>query len=185
MEPVSIYVILAFYGLAITIVGNAALVVFARNIVHSVLFLALTFVAMAGLYLMLDADFVAAVQVLVYAGAVCIMVVIGLMLVQREDMKQTNQFNTQFYAGAFITVLMFGLCAILAGRTAWADFVATQAVPENTVMFIGELLLTKYAIAFELVAVLLLVVIVGAIFIAKGDAVKVAGDEEVKANVHN
>jgi len=185
MEPVSIYTVIAFYGLAITIVGNAALVVFVKNIVHSVLFLAITFISMAGLFLLLDADFVAAVQVLVYAGAVCILVVFGIMLVQRPDMKQTNLFNTQLYAGAGVVALVFAMCSILAGRTAWTDLVATQAVPENTILIIGELMLSKYVIPFEVVAILLLVALVGAIVIARDDASAVAVDEGVKANAHN
>jgi NADH:ubiquinone oxidoreductase subunit 6 (subunit J) len=182
MEPVSNYTIIAFYGLALAIVGSAAMVVFAKNIVHSVLFLAATFVSMAGLFLLLDADFVAAVQVLVYAGAVCIMVVFGIMLVQRPDMKQTNLFNTQLYAGAGVVALVFAMCAVLAGRTAWTDLVVTQAVPENTIMIIGELLLSKYVIPFEVVAVLLLVALVGAIVIARDEPTAVSVDEGVKAN---
>ncbi|KAF1086634.1 NADH-quinone oxidoreductase subunit J [Sporotomaculum syntrophicum] len=181
----SIYSVIAFYLLAITIVGNAALVVFAKNIVHSVLFLAVTFISMAGLFLLLDADFIAAIQVLVYAGAVCIMVVFGIMLIQAPDMKGTNLFNTQLFAGGGVVALVFAMCAILAGRTAWTDLVATQAVPENTIQVIGTLLMSKYVIPFEVVAILLLVALVGAIVIARDDAGTVAVDEGVKANAHD
>ncbi len=181
----SIYSVIAFYALAITILGNAALVVFARNIVHSVLFLAITFISMAGLFLLLDADFIAAIQVLVYAGAVCIMVVFGIMLIQRPDMKDTNLFNTQLIAGTGVVALVFALCAILAGRTAWTDLVATQAVPENTIQVIGALLMSKYVIPFEVVAILLLVALIGAIVIARDESSAIAVDEGVKANAHD
>ncbi|SFR00974.1 NADH-quinone oxidoreductase subunit J family protein [Desulfoscipio geothermicus] len=173
----SIYSVVAFYGLALTILGAATLVVFVRNIVHSVLFLAVTFVAMAGLFLLLDADFIAAVQVLVYAGAVCIMVVFGIMLIQRADMKATNLFNKQLLAGGGLVALVVALCAVLAGRTAWTELVTAQEVPANTVQFIGTLLLSKYVIPFEVAALLLLVALVGAIVIAR--------DEEVKANARD
>lgn len=173
----SIYSVAAFYGLALTILGAATLVVFVRNIVHSVLFLAVTFVAMAGLFLLLDADFIAAVQVLVYAGAVCIMVVFGIMLIQRADMKATNLFNKQLFAGGGLVALVVALCAVLAGRTAWTELVAAQEVPANTVQFIGTLLLSKYVIPFEVAALLLLVALVGAIVIAR--------DEEVKADARD
>lgn len=173
----SIYSVIAFYGLAATILGAATLVVFMRNIVHSVLFLAVTFVAMAGLFLTLDADFIAAVQVLVYAGAVCIMVVFGIMLIQRSDMKATNLFNRQLFAGAGLVALTVAFCAVFAGRTAWVEMVAADAVPDNTVAFIGELLLSKYVIPFEVAALLLLVALVGAIVLAR--------DEEVKASADN
>ncbi len=170
----SIYTVVAFYGLALTILGAATLVVFARNIVHSVLFLALTFIAMAGLFLTLDADFIAAVQVLVYAGAVCIMVVFGIMLIQRADMKATNLFNRQLFTGGGVVALVVALCAVFAGRTAWAEMVAAEAVPEGTVQFIGALLMSKYVIPFEVAALLLLVALIGAIVLAR--------DEEVKAD---
>jgi len=181
MENSSIYAIIAFYGLAITILGNAALVILMRNIVHSVLFLAVTFISMAGLFLMLDADFVAAIQVLVYAGAVCIMVVFAIMLIQRPDMKETNLFNNQMIAGSGIFVLVFALCAFLAGRTAWSDLVVAQAMPENTIHVIGELLMSRFVIPFEIVAVLLLVALIGAIVIARDEQV----NEGVKADVHD
>lgn len=173
----SIYSVIAFYGLALTILGNATLVVFARNIVHSVLFLAVTFISMAGLFLLLDADFVAAIQVLVYAGAVCIMVVFGIMLIQRPDMKNTNLFNGQLLAGAGLTALVVAMCAVFAGRTAWTELVTTQAVPENTIHAIGALLLSKYVIPFEVVAVLLLVALIGAIVIARDEGVKANADD--------
>ncbi|TYO95173.1 NADH-quinone oxidoreductase subunit J [Desulfallas thermosapovorans] len=173
----SIYSVIAFYGLAITILGNATLVIFARNIVHAVLFLAVTFVSMAGLFLLLDADFIAAIQVLVYAGAVCIMVVFGVMLIQRPDMKSTNLFNNQLLAGAGLTALVVAMCAVFAGRTAWTELVTTQAVPENTIHAIGALLLSKYVIPFEVVAILLLVALIGALVIARDEGVKANADD--------
>jgi len=173
----SIYQLVAFYGLALTILGAATLVVFMRNIVHSVLFLALTFVAMAGLFLTLDAEFIAAIQVLVYAGAVCIMVVFGIMLIQRNDMKATNLFNRNTFVGAGLVAVTVAMCAVFAGRTAWVDMVAADAVPDNTVGIIGRLLLSKYVIPFEVAAILLLVALVGAIVLAK--------DEEVKTDADN
>ncbi|MFA7467317.1 MAG: NADH-quinone oxidoreductase subunit J [Desulfotomaculaceae bacterium] len=173
----SIYAVVAFYGLAATILGAATMVVFMRNIVHSVLFLAITFIAMAGLFLSLDADFIAAVQVLVYAGAVCIMIVLGIMVIQRTDMNETNLFNKQIMAGAGLTALTVAFGAIFAGRTAWVELVAADAVPANTVDAIGALLLSKYVIPFEVAALLLLVALVGAIVLAR--------DEEVQANADN
>ena len=173
----SIYSVVAFYGLAATILGAATMVVFMRNIMHSVLYLAITFIAMAGLFLTLDADFIAAVQVLVYAGAVCIMVVFAIMLIQRTDMKATNPFNKQTIAGAGLVAVTLAFCIVYAGRTAWVEMVANEAVPENTVGAIGQLMLSKYVIPFEVAALLLLVALVGAILLAR--------DEEVETNAGN
>lgn len=161
----SIWTVLAFYVLAATIVGSALLVVCLRNIVHSVLWLAVCFIAMAGLFLTLDADFLAAVQVMVYAGAVCIMVVFGIMLIQRGNMGQTNLFNSQTKISAAVVALVITLCGALSARTQWLD--AGVPVPEKTVDNIAQLLLSKYVIPFEVAALLLLVALVGAIFLAR------------------
>ncbi|MBE3587467.1 MAG: NADH-quinone oxidoreductase subunit J [Thermoanaerobacteraceae bacterium] len=169
----SIWMIAAFYLLAATVLGSALLVVMLKNIVHSVLWLAVCFIAMAGLFLTLDADFLAAVQVLVYAGAVCIMVVFGIMLIQRGDMGSTNLFNSQTKVAAGVVALVIAASGYLSATTRWVGQVA--AVPEKTVESIAELLLSKYVIPFEVAAILLLVALVGAIFLAK----------EVKADVHN
>lgn len=163
----------AFYLLAATILGSGLLVVMLKNIVHSVLWLAVCFVAMAGLFLLLDADFMAAVQVLVYAGAVCIMLVFGIMLIQRGDMGSTNLFNNQTKVAAGVVALVLVLCGYLSATTQWVGTAA--AVPEKTVENIASLMLSKYVIPFEVVALLLLVALVGAIILAK----------EVKANAHN
>lgn len=158
---------IAFYLLAVTVLGNALLVVFMRNIVHSVLFLAVTFVAMAGLFLLLDADFLAAIQVLVYAGAVCIMVVFGIMLIRRANMSATNLFNVHLKFGVGVTALVVALLGFLAGSTAWNERVTAEPVPVNTAGEIGRLMLSKYVIPFEVAALLLLVALIGAIVIAK------------------
>lgn len=164
----------AFYTLALVIVVSGILVVLMKNIVHSVLWLAVCFIGMAGLFLTLDADFVAAVQVLVYAGAVCIMVVLGIMVIRRADMKLSNPFNTQVYAAAGVVALVLAVCTFLAAKTEW--LVSRARVPERTVEAIGTLLLSKYVIPFEVVAVLLLVALIGALLIAREVKVNAGSD---------
>lgn len=163
----SIYSVAAFYVLAAIILGSAIMVVAVRNIVHSVLFLAVCFIAMAGLYLLLDAPYLAVIQVLVYAGAVCIMIIFGIMLIQRTDMKQSNLFNTQTIMAGGVVALTLAVCGFLAGSTAWADLTVSTPVPEDSLGQIGQLLLSKYVIPFEVAALLLLVALVGAIVLAK------------------
>jgi NADH-quinone oxidoreductase subunit J len=136
-----------------------------RNIVHSVLWLAVCFIAMAGLFLTLNADFLAAVQVLVYAGAVCIMVVFGIMVIQRADMKFTNPFNAQAGMAAAVVLLVLAVSAFLAAKTQW--LVSKTPVPEETVEPIATLLLSRYVIPFEVVAILLLVALIGALILAR------------------
>ncbi|GBF33517.1 NADH-ubiquinone oxidoreductase chain J [Desulfocucumis palustris] len=155
----------AFYVLAAHIVVSALLVVCVRNIVHSVLWLAVCFVAMAGLFLTLDADFLAAVQVMVYAGAVCIMVVFGIMLIRRSDMGHSNLFNGQTKIAGGVVALVIVLCGALSARTQW--LLSPNEVPAETVDNIATLLLSKYVIPFEVAALLLLVALIGAIILAK------------------
>lgn len=171
----SIYSIIAFYVLAAIILGSAIMVVALRNIVHSVLFLAVCFISMAGLYLLLDAVYLAVIQVLVYAGAVCIMIIFGVMLIQRTDIKQSNLFNRQTKLAAGVVALTLAVCGVLAGNTAWADLATSTPVPEDSLGLIAKLLLSKYVIPFEVAALLLLVALIGAIVLAK----------EVKANAND
>ncbi len=165
----------AFYVLAAHIIVSALLVVFMKNIVHSVLWLAVCFVSMAGLFLTLNADFLAAVQVMVYAGAVCIMVVFGIMLIRRTDMGQSNLFNGQTKIAGGVVALVIVLCGALSARTQW--LVSSDSVPEKTVENIATLLLSKYVIPFEVAALLLLVALIGAIILAKEVTVDAADSD--------
>lgn len=156
---------LFFYSLSAVIIISALLVVFVKNIVHSVLWMVVCFIAVAGIFLTLNADFIALIQVLVYAGAVCIMLVLGIMLIQRKNMKQTNLFNNQFFAGTGVAILVTIVTGYASFKVRYNGL--EPVVPENTVEAIATLLLSKYVLPFEVVALLLTVTLVGAIFIAK------------------
>jgi NADH-quinone oxidoreductase subunit J len=161
----SIFSIAIFYVLAAVILGSAILVVTLKNLVHCVLWLAVTFIAIAGVYMMLNADFLAMVQILVYAGAVCIMVVFAIMLTQRKDMGHSNLFNAQFRVAGLVAFLTTLVSCFLGVRTTW--MVSATPVPSDTVGQIAELMLSKYVIPFEVAALLLLVALIGAIILAK------------------
>jgi NADH-quinone oxidoreductase subunit J len=165
----------AFFVIATVILLGALMVVFMPNIVHAVLFLAITFIAVAALFLLLDAPFLAAVMVFVYAGAVCIMIVFGVMLIQRRNMKLTNIFNNQLKVGGAVVALTVAVLAFFTATTWTLDVIPVTAVPEDTMSYLAELLLTKYFVAFEAAAILLTIALTGAIMIAK----------EVKANANN
>ncbi|AQS59415.1 NADH-quinone oxidoreductase subunit J [Desulforamulus ferrireducens] len=166
----NVYSLLAFVLLAGMILGSALLVVTLRNLVHSVLWLIVMFVGVAGIFLLLNADFVAAVQVLVYAGAVCIMIVFGVMLVQRPDMQNSNPINWRFKLAAPV---VGGLFIVIGLLTAKAQLTASpQEVPEQTVQALAPILLNDFVIPFEVAAVLLTVALTGALLLVK----------EVKAN---
>ena len=168
----NLYSQIAFVLLGGLILGSALLVVTLKNLVHSVLWLIVTFIGVAGIFLMLNADFVAAVQVLVYAGAVCIMLVFGVMLVQRPDMKNSNPVNYRFKLAAPVVGGLFILIGLFAAKAQWVY--SGKEVPQNTVQALAPILLADFVIPFEVAAILLTVALTGALVLAKG--VKVNGN---------
>lgn len=156
---------IAFYALAALCLAAAAGVIFQKNLVHSALCLALTFIGIAGLYVLLQADYLAAVQLLVYNGAVAIMIVIGVMLTQQGDMGNSNPSNKLMLPAAVVTAALLGVSGWAIYATKWT---VSSQVPGVSLDAITKLLFNDYAIALEAAAVLLLVAMVGAITLAKG-----------------
>jgi NADH-quinone oxidoreductase subunit J len=155
-----------FYIIAAFIIFAALKMVLSKNLVHSSLFMAAAFMGIAMVYLLLDADYIAAVQVMVYVGAISILFVFGVMLTRRGDMGETNGFNRYKIYGAITAIALF---LVLSGIIIFADFVPAKAVAiESTVKAISSLLLNDYSIALEVSSILLLVATVGAIVIGKG-----------------
>lgn len=157
-----------FYILAAIIVISALLVVTLRNIVHSALFMILAFIGVAGIYIMLGADFLASAQILIYAGAIAIFLVFGIMLTQRGNMKQTNLFNKQVGVTGVVSLALFGLIILLINKTTnWQGLTAPETTV-NGVEKLATLMMSEYVIPFELAAILITVAMLGAIIIAKG-----------------
>lgn len=154
-----------FWILAAITVGSALAVVLLSNIVHSALYLVLTFIGVAGIYLLLEAEFLAAVQVLVYAGAVAILLIFGVMLTRRGDIRKSNTFNSYHTAAGVVSLALFILVILALGRSPWGT--QPGPWPENTVGAIAEAFLGPFVIPFEIAAVLLLVGIIGAILLAR------------------
>ncbi|SJZ58477.1 NADH-quinone oxidoreductase subunit J family protein [Selenihalanaerobacter shriftii] len=156
--------LLSFWILAIITIGSALAVVFLQNIVHSALSLILTFIGVAGLYLLIQVNFIAAVQILVYAGAIAIILAFGVMLTQRDDMSKTNLFNNQRGIAFLITSILL----VVIGRIIWITTWMPNTPKDSTVNQIATIMLKQHAIPFEVIAILLLVAMVGAITLAKG-----------------
>ncbi len=155
---------LTFYGFAAITVIAALLVVSIRNIFHAVLFLVVTFVGVAALYLTLSAAFLAMIQVLIYVGAIAVLTLFAVFLT-RNAMTQGNPPG-RFQLSAFATsILVFLTLTIAAQNSVWASGPSTDTnfSPEN----LAQALFTTYAFPFELASVLLLVAMIGAIVIAK------------------
>ena len=156
----------SFYILAAITVGSAIGVVRKSNLVHSALLLALCFVGVSGLYVLLHAEFLAAVQLLIYSGAVAVILVLGIMLTQRSSMNDTNLSNERWRWAAVICALFTLVTLSVIAATPWHYSIAMAI--EDSAPVIARVLLTEYMVAFEAAAILLLAAMVGAIVLAKG-----------------
>lgn len=155
----------AFLILAAVTLTSAVVVVTSGNIVRSALSLIPAFLGIAGLYILLQAEFVAGIQVLIYAGAITVLILFVIMLTEGGTGLRMRQTNEQVALGALAAgVLALLLIAVLA-TTPWARPAA--ALPQYTAAAIGTSLLTTYVLVFEVTSLLLLVALMGAIIIAR------------------
>lgn len=144
-------------------------VVLLQNIVYSAFLLGGVFMSMAGLYLLLNADFVAAAQVLIYVGSVNVLILFGIMLVNKQqDFRTLPKAWIRQAATAVVCVGLFGLLSTMVLSTPWAVTAETTAL-ESSVIAIGEHFFTDFLLPFELVSVFLLMAMVGAIVLARRD----------------
>ena len=165
--------IVSFGILAAMMLVTALGVVLLSNIVHSAFLLAGVFLSISGLYLLLNADFVAAAQVLIYVGAVNVLILFAIMLVnKREDFSNIPKRWLRQGATAIVCLGLFALLGTMVLVTPWSlDITTSPAVIENTVIAIGEHLFSDYLLPFELASVLLLMAMVGAIILARRDLI--------------
>ena len=159
--------VVTFWGLAILLIGSALAVVLTKNLFHSVLYLALSLTATAGVFLALDAEFLAAVQLLLYAGGVVTIVVFAIVVTERLVGDRITQTSRQILTGLVLAgALLLGVLRFLRG----ADLpVERPVIAVDVTRVIGQVLLTEFVLPFELLAVLLLVGLLGALYFARPD----------------
>jgi NADH:ubiquinone oxidoreductase subunit 6 (subunit J) len=156
-------IVVAFWVLAITTIVCALMVAWVKELIQAVVFLALTFVGVAGIYIVLSADFVAVVQVLIYAGAVAVLMTFAIMLTPSADRKNSA---TRFEAPAFVLALMIGVVIwFVATDTSWN--IADHGAFSATAAELGRAFLKPYVVPFEVASVLLMAAMVGAIVLTK------------------
>ena len=154
-----------FYILAGIIISSAVMVVTVKNIFHSALFLVLCFFSVAGIYILLHAEFIAAVQVLIYVGAITILMIFAIMLTSQIYSPSIRQSNEQVVPAILIVGALLIVTLVILVNTTWK--VKTALVTEQSIVTIGKALLTTYVLPFEVVSIVLLVALIGAIIIAK------------------
>lgn len=155
----------AFFVLAAAAVGGGLAVVSVRNIFHAALFLALSFLAVGGLFLTLQADFLGVVQVLLYAGAVGVLVVFAIMLTHNP--AQGNQSTGLRWSALVVAGLLAVAIVWTVLRTPWAP--SGQLPLQDTVPALAEAFFGPYVLPFEVASVVLLAAMVGAIVLARED----------------
>jgi len=156
----------AFYTFAATSIVGAIGIIRARGIFRSALFLVLTLASVAAIYVTLGADFLGAVQVLVYVGAIMVLIIFGIMLTPQQVELPDIGGPGQAAAAAFVAVALFAIATIVITTSQWPRS-TSAAIDVATTQVIGTGLFTTYVLPFEIASLLLLVAMIGAIVIAR------------------
>lgn len=156
---------IVFYLFGLITIVSAFIVVFSRNIIYSAFSLLFTFFGVAGLYVLLSADFLAITQILIYVGGILVLLLFGVMLTSRVIDVQVKTGTLQTLPAVILTA---GLAGVLCGAFFMTQWKASPG-PElkSTAPKIGEMLMTTYILPFEIASVVLLVALIGAAMIAR------------------
>ncbi len=156
---------LAFWVLAVLLVGSALAVVLSKNLFHAVLWLALALTGTAGVFVLLNAEFLAAVQLLLYAGGVITIVVFAIVVTEKLIGERLSQTNRGVPSGALVAA---GLLWVIVSTLLQRPFPTTPLPQINDLTrIVGEQVLTIYVLPFELLALLMLAAMLGAIYFAR------------------
>lgn len=162
----------AFVVLSLLMIGGALGVVLFENIVYSAFLLGGVFLSISGLYILLNADFVAAAQILIYVGAINVLILFAIMLVNKTEVyQQVRGRLIRQVSTALVCVGLFALLGTMVLATPWQLSETSPAVVENTIVAIGKHFFSDYLLPFEIASVLLLMAMVGAIILARRDLI--------------
>lgn len=163
--------IVIFIILATVAVSCSVMVISLRSAVYSALFLIATMVTLALLFLMLNSPFLAAVQVIVYAGAIMVLFIFVIMLLnlRKDEFGPEKRRAQRFFGIVFVFLLLVGIATVIEWGMSGSEpaEAVSASTPPAGVEPLAQLLFTKYLLPFELASILLLVAIVGAIIMAK------------------
>jgi NADH-quinone oxidoreductase subunit J len=161
---------LIFLGVAFTSIIASLLVITRKNPIHSALFLVLTFLCVAVLYLLLYSQFIAIIQVVVYAGAIVMLIVFVIMLLDLEEELRSGLklLYSKVIGGLVAVIFLLGiiLAVVAKSPTGKVGPYTTEKVTAN-VKAVGEVLFTQYLFPFEIVSILLVAAIIGAVILSK------------------
>ncbi len=173
MTAGSVFYWIIFILTALTAIGAAVMVITRRNPIHSAMFLVLNFLCIAVLYLLLNAQFIAIVQVMIYAGAIMMLVIFVIMLLSVEEEKRQRpmRLSPAQVMGLVLVLILFAqliygvAIAVLPGDL--GEFSPERIARVGDVKTVAGLLFTKFLFPFEVASILLLVGIIGAVILSK------------------
>lgn len=162
-------IVYVFIMLAVLAIASALAMIINKNVVNSALFLVLNMVSLAGLYLILQAQFLAVIQILVYAGAIMVLFLFVIMLLNvEEEEKLFDAFRFKYFLAFILGVGVTGqIFYSLAGVTDLLPEISENMATVGTVEAVGDVLFTTYLLPFEITAILLTAAVVGALMIAQ------------------
>ncbi len=158
-----------FIFLAVLAVASALAMVISKNTVNSALFLVLNMVALAGLFLLLKAQFLAVIQILVYAGAIMVLFLFVIMLLNVQDEEGLfSKFRVKYFVAFLVGIVVFSqLLYSIGSFTETLPEVSSEMVEAGTVEAVGEVLYSQYLLPFHIIALLLTAAVNGALMIAQ------------------
>lgn len=163
------FVEICFWCFFVLIIGSALVVVSSRNMIYSVFSLLFTFFGVAGIYVLLNADFLAVTQIMIYIGGILVLLIFGVMLTNRitgVDIKSGQTGKLQIVFASLIAIAVVFILLFVTFDANWF-VISNPKELASTTEHIGTKLLTKYLLAFESASVLLLIAIIGAALIAR------------------
>lgn len=177
----------SFALLSVMMIGSALGVVLLANIVYSAFLLGGVFISIAGFYLLLNADFVAAAQILIYVGAVNVLILFAIMLVNKqEDFVPIANRWVRTASTAIVCVGLFALLGTMVLATNWSVDPTVTVVGDGSIVEIGKHFFSDFLLPFELASVLLLMAMIGAIVLARRDYIPeslIPRDTEVQSSL--
>ncbi|HAW07768.1 MAG TPA: NADH-quinone oxidoreductase subunit J [Bacteroidetes bacterium] len=159
---------IVFYVFALIIIVSAMGVVFSHKLMYSAFSLLFTFFGVAGIYVLLNADFLAVVQIMIYVGGILVLIIFGIMLTTKVTDVESISGSTGkliYLSSAIVSAILFLVLVYMFNTSNWNVY--TTPYRETTLDMLGNALLTKYVLTFFMAAILLLVAFIGAAFIAK------------------
>ncbi len=160
-----------FYFFALITIGSACVVVFSKNIIYSAFSLLFTFFGVAGIYVLLNADFLAITQLLIYVGGILVLLLFGVMLTNKVISVDLKSGTLQAFPATLVVSGVAGLLWGVFWVTDWHVVTTNEAPLESTTEGLGTMFMTTYLLPFEIGSVVLLVALVGAAMIARKERV--------------